>query len=203
MGHTSCITRTKIIYCPAPTAHLAGVTVSMRVMSAGDGYRYLLASVAAGDGHRSMTTPLIRYYTEKGTPPGHWLGTGIAGLGHRELTNDGTVSEEQLRRLLGRGHDPITDAPLGLPYYRRTTVENRMAARVGNLDSNLAPAERAAAVVRIEAEERKRGSRRVVAGYDYTFSVPKSVSALWAVANPVTQARIVLPTMRRSRTWSR
>jgi hypothetical protein len=26
----------------------------MRVMSAGDGYRYLLASVAVGDGHRSL-----------------------------------------------------------------------------------------------------------------------------------------------------
>jgi len=31
----------------------------MRVMSAGDGYRYLLQSVAAGDGHRSLTTPLL------------------------------------------------------------------------------------------------------------------------------------------------
>ena len=51
-----------------PPAHLTGVTVSMRVMSAGDGYKYLLQSVAAGDGHRSLTTPLIDYYTEKGTP---------------------------------------------------------------------------------------------------------------------------------------
>jgi len=39
---------------PARGSHLAGVTVSMRVMSAGDGYRYLLASVAVGDGHRSL-----------------------------------------------------------------------------------------------------------------------------------------------------
>jgi hypothetical protein len=36
----------------------------MRVMSAGEGYRYLLASVAAGDGDRSMRTPLARYYAE-------------------------------------------------------------------------------------------------------------------------------------------
>jgi hypothetical protein len=55
-----------------PPAHLAGVTVSMRVMSAGDGYEYLLQSVAAGDGHRSLTMPLIAYYAEKGTQPGHW-----------------------------------------------------------------------------------------------------------------------------------
>ncbi|MGH9006163.1 MAG: MobF family relaxase [Acidimicrobiales bacterium] len=30
-----------------------------------------------------------------------------------------------------------------------------------------------------------------MAGYDYTFSVPKSVSALWAVADPAAQAAIV------------
>lgn len=172
-------------------AHLAGVTVSMRVMSAGDGYRYLLASVAAGDGHRSMTTPLIRYYTEKGTPPGYWLGAGIAGLGHGELATGGTVNEEQLRRLLGQGRDPITDTPLGLPYYRRTSAEKRIAAEVDHLDPNLTPAGRAATVERIEAAEHERVSRRVVAAYDYTFSVPKSVSALWAVAEPPTQARIV------------
>lgn len=46
------------------------MTVSMRVMSAGDGYKYLLKSVAAGDGNRSLSTPLTRYYTEAGTPWG-------------------------------------------------------------------------------------------------------------------------------------
>lgn len=34
----------------------------MRVMSAGDGYKYLLRTVAAGDGKRSPSTPLTRYY---------------------------------------------------------------------------------------------------------------------------------------------
>jgi hypothetical protein len=33
------------------------MTVSMRVMSAGDGYKYLLKSVAAGDGDRELATP--------------------------------------------------------------------------------------------------------------------------------------------------
>ena len=46
------------------------MTVSMRVMSAGDGYKYLLRTVAAGDGDRSLSTPLTRYYAEAGTPPG-------------------------------------------------------------------------------------------------------------------------------------
>lgn len=53
------------------------MTVSMRVMSAGDGYKYLLRTVAAGDGDRSLSTPLTRYYAEAGTPPGRWLGSGV------------------------------------------------------------------------------------------------------------------------------
>lgn len=178
---------------PVSPAHLAGVTVSMRIMSAGDGYRYLLASVAAGDGHRSLTAPLIDYYTQTGTPPGYWLGAGIAGLGdgERQVDAGATVSEQHLRRLLGQGRDPITGAPLGLPYYHRPTVKERVAARIDQLDADLRPTDRTAAVAQIETEERERGTRRVVAGYDYTFSVPKSVSALWAVADAGTQARIV------------
>src|ERR1019366_2450253 len=135
------------------------------------------ASVAAGDGHRSLTTPLTDYYTQTGTPPGYWLGTGGARLG------DGGRQVD--------GRDPITGAPLGLPYYHRPTVKERVAARIDQLDQDLRPADRAAAVAQIETEERERGTRRVVAGYDYTFSVPKSVSALWAVADAGTQARIV------------
>ncbi|WP_448074217.1 hypothetical protein [Georgenia yuyongxinii] len=44
------------------------MTVSMRVMSAGDGYAYLLRSVVTGDGRASQTSALTRYYTEAGTP---------------------------------------------------------------------------------------------------------------------------------------
>ncbi|MDA8298183.1 MAG: relaxase domain-containing protein [Actinomycetota bacterium] len=162
-------------------------------MSAGDGYKYLLQSVAAGDGHRPLTTPLVAYYAEKGTPPGYWLGTGVHGLGStdRRIEPGGIVTEDHLRRLLGQGRDPVTGDPLGLPYFRHKTVEERIAARVEHLDSELTVDEHAAAVERIEGEERKRGTRRTVAGYDYTFSVPKSVSALWAVADPAVQAAIV------------
>ncbi len=46
----------------------------MRVMSTstGDGYKYLLRTVASGDGDRDLSTPLPRYYAEEGipTPPG-------------------------------------------------------------------------------------------------------------------------------------
>ena len=42
------------------------MTVSMRLMSAGDGYKYLLRTVAAGDGDRDLSTPLTRYYGADG-----------------------------------------------------------------------------------------------------------------------------------------
>jgi conjugative relaxase-like TrwC/TraI family protein len=141
------------------------VTVSMRVLSAGDGYRYLLKSVAAGDGNRSLTEPLTRYYTEKGTPPGYWLGSGVSSLGGGRLPMGGVVSEDQIRLLLGLGADPINGEPLGRPYpvYRRSTGPEGQAAKP---------------------------RRRAVAGFDFTFSVPKSVSVLWAVADAKTQALI-------------
>lgn len=109
---------------------MTGVTVSMRVMSAGNGYQYLLQPVAAGDGHRPLTTPLIDYYAEKGTPPGNWLGTGVHGLGtnDRRIEPGGTVTEDHLRRLLGQGRDPVTGDPIGLPYFRHKVVEERIVA---------------------------------------------------------------------------
>ena len=43
--------------------------------------------------------------------------------------------------------------------------------------------ERAQALAEIERDETQRGTRRAVAGFDYTFSVPKSVSVLWGVTD--------------------
>lgn len=111
------------------------MTVSMRVMSAGDCYKYLLRSVAAGDGDRSLSTPLTRYYAEAGTPPGRWLGADVAALGGGRVGAGDQVSEAQLQLLVGMGRDPI-------------------------------------------------------AGFDFTFSIPKSASVLWAVADVGTQTLI-------------
>jgi len=44
------------------TREVEAVTVSMRVMSAGDGYRYLLRTVVIGDADHRLSTPLTRYY---------------------------------------------------------------------------------------------------------------------------------------------
>ena len=92
------------------------MTVSMRVMSAGDGYKYLLKTVAAADGNRPLSTPLTRYYMEEGTPPGRWLGAGVADLGKGEIQVGDRVSEDQLQLLMGTGCDPITGDKLGLGF---------------------------------------------------------------------------------------
>lgn len=73
----------------------------MRVMSAGDGYKYLLRTIAAADGDRALSTPLTRYYAEAGTPPGQWLGSGVAALGKGQLAVGDRVSEAQLQLLMG------------------------------------------------------------------------------------------------------
>lgn len=162
----------------------------MRVMSAGDGYKYLLKSVAAGDGNRDLSTPLTRYYAEAGSPPGFWLGSGVASLGDGQLVPGDTVSEAQLQLLLGMGRDPITGAPLGRAYPVYKTTSERIADRVRDLDPGQSKDARASAVTDIETEEAGTPRRRAVAGYDYTFSVPKSVSVLWGVADAGVQSVI-------------
>lgn len=178
----------------AVSAHLtveeAAVTVSMRVMSAGDGYKYLLRTVAAADGDRALSTPLTRYYAEAGNPPGRWFGSGVTALGRGELHQGAEVSEAQLQLLIGMGRDPITGEPLGRAYPEYRSASERVADRVRDLDPGLGPVERGSAVAAIEAEEAARGTRRAVAGFDYTFSIPKSASVLWAVADAGTQALI-------------
>ena len=167
------------------------MVMSIRVMSAGRGFEYLLKSVAAGDGERDLGTPLTRYYTAEGTPPGTWLGSGLAGFGGDaagRLRDGGKVIEEQLERLLGSGVDPATGAKLGAAYPVLQPPAQRIVARIARLDTSLDDATRAQQVARIEQEERARTSRTPVAGFDLTFSPPKSFSSLWGVADAGTQA---------------
>lgn len=166
------------------------MTVSMRVMLAGDGYKYLLKTIAAADGDRSLSTPLTRYYAEASTPPGRWLGVGITALDNGELSIGDRVSEAQLQLLIGMGRDPITGNPLGLafPVYKSQT--GRIDARIAAVDLALSPEAKGEVVAQIVAEETAWGSRRAVAGFDFTFSIPKSASVLWAVADAGVQALI-------------
>ena len=81
------------------------MVMTIRVMSSGRGYEYLLKSVAAGDGDRDVGTPLTRYYTESGCPPGTWRGTGLASLATRQglaLAEGDTVTENSWPGCLAR-----------------------------------------------------------------------------------------------------
>ncbi|WAX55112.1 relaxase domain-containing protein [Jatrophihabitans cynanchi] len=126
------------------------MTISIRPMKLGTGYAYLIESVARGDGAADRSSPLTRYYAETGTPPGRFLGAGLAGVNDGEGVAEGTVcSEEMLFNLLGLCADPVTGRPIG-----------------------------------------RRPGANTVAGFDLTFSVPKSISTAWALADAGTQSVI-------------
>ena len=105
------------------------MTVPMRLMSAGNGYRYFLESVVAGDGDRSVSTPLTRYYTEAGCPPSWWTGAGVKSLGGVIAEGD-EVKEAQLQPLIGMGRHPVTGDPLGRPYRQFASQSERSDRRV-------------------------------------------------------------------------
>ena len=160
---------------------------------------YLVGHVAAGDGRGpSAGSPMTRYYAAEGYPPGTWLGTGLTGLGAAERAGT-EVTEKQLRALFEDARSPFDGAPLGRPPVKYPTRQERIDAadrRAAGVDDRARPGP--AAVERITAEEQDTKTRTAVAGFDLTFSVPKSVSALWAVArSPVAGAAVPARTGRR------
>ena len=56
------------------------VAMSRRRMTLGAGFRDLTSSVARADREGPTADPLKAYYTQEGTPPGRFLGSGLAGL---------------------------------------------------------------------------------------------------------------------------
>jgi conjugative relaxase-like TrwC/TraI family protein len=163
-------------------------------MSLGSGYRYLIESVAVGDGGGNHRSGLTRYYSESGTPPGLFLGAGLAGLdGGRGVDAGSQVSEEHLFRMLGLCADPISAEPLGrTPNRAQPSLQRRIAERVSAVPETVTNPERAELVAGIEAEEKANShtSRPPVAGFDLTFSPSKSLAAAWAVADEETKAVI-------------
>ena len=57
-----------------------------------------------------MSTPLTRYYSEVGTPPGRWLGSGVEAFGAGQIRPGMQVTEEQLALLVGMGRDPSPES---------------------------------------------------------------------------------------------
>ncbi|MFE5291844.1 MobF family relaxase [Isoptericola sp. NPDC056618] len=161
------------------------------MISAGQGYAYLLRSVVTGDGNEPRASAFTRYFTEAGTPPGVWMGRGVGHLGDGALQPGMTVTPAQLQAMLGHGVDPVTGEPLGRQFREYPTAKDRAARRVRDVDRSLPAAEFDAEVARIQAREAARGSQTSTAGFDLTFSVPKSVSVLWGLADATTQELIV------------
>jgi conjugative relaxase-like TrwC/TraI family protein len=156
-----------------------------------DAWRYLMESVTDGQGDLREADAITRYYLDAGTPPGRWLGTGLGGLDRgRGLAPGSQVSGGQMERLFGQGRDPVTGEKLGRGFRKIPSYSDRVAARVRALPPGLTNREREDAVERIRETERTRKVGRAVAGFDYTFNPPKSVSALWAVADQGTREQI-------------
>ncbi len=88
--------------------------ISMRRIALGAGFRYLMESVALGDGAPERSNGLTRYYASSGTPPGVFIGSGLPDLaGGAGVDKGSVVTEEHLANMLGCCCDPVTGAPLG------------------------------------------------------------------------------------------
>ncbi|MGE3796040.1 MAG: MobF family relaxase [Dehalococcoidia bacterium] len=160
----------------------------MARMSAGAGYQYLLRHTACGDVQRDASTPLTAYYTASGYPPGTWYGAGLTGLG---IASGAAVTEEGMARLYGQGHHPTSGTPLGRPYLAFRSQAQRITDSVAALPESMTDSAQAAAVEAITRLEAARRPRVAVAGFDLTFTAPKSASVLWALADPDVQALVV------------
>ena len=79
--------------------------ISLKKVSAGSGYDYLIRQVAAQD--NAIGTGLAAYYEQKGESPGVWMGSGLAGLDG--IKADDPVTEAQMKALFGRGLHPLAD----------------------------------------------------------------------------------------------
>jgi conjugative relaxase-like TrwC/TraI family protein len=168
--------------------------ISIRRMSLGSGFRYLMESVAVGDGAPVGADGLMRYYSDSGTPPGVFLGAGLAGLNDGRGVEEGAaVSEEHLFQMLGMCADPVTGKSLGrAPNRGVQSLARRIRDRVAAIPPEATGADRSALIEKIEADEQARSGRLrpPVAGFDLTFSVSKSISSAWGLADPTTKAVI-------------
>ncbi len=79
--------------------------ISLKKVTAGSGYDYLIRQVAAQD--VTIGTGLAAYYEQKGETPGVWMGSGLTGL--EGITAGDPVTEAQMKALFGNGLHPLTD----------------------------------------------------------------------------------------------
>ncbi|PRB43029.1 conjugal transfer protein [Arthrobacter sp. MYb23] len=110
----------------------------------------------------SPTPPdTISYYMKTGTPQGRWLGNGLQGIA-REAGDK--VTESDARSIFQDATHPDSNEPLGRAHGQLP---------IGQEASN------------------HNAAKHAVAGFDLTFSVPKSVSTLWALSPRPVQEQIL------------
>jgi hypothetical protein len=84
--------------------------MSLHKLTAGSGYDYLTRQVAALDATDKGHTGLASYYTERGEPPGVWVGSGMEGIDGLDVGDP--VTAEQMRALFGCGLHPLAELRL-------------------------------------------------------------------------------------------
>ncbi|WP_331734170.1 relaxase domain-containing protein (plasmid) [Streptomyces sp. NBC_01220] len=136
------------------------MTVDIRVVRAGQMYRYYLRETVVGDGRRPARTPLRAAQEQAGVPVGRWMGRGLAALG---LVPGEEVTEAQLRNLFGeRGRHPYADR----------IEADRLAA-----GDSPKQAFKAGAL----------GRRVMVTGVDFVFRPQPTIYLLWALGDEETR----------------
>jgi conjugative relaxase-like TrwC/TraI family protein len=152
--------------------------------------------------HRVRGRPTVGRHPAHRVLHREWLSAGtVGGLGARR-PGRGPRRAGRRRAHRGAGTSPAADEARGKQrprVGRRVELPGkRLARRRGpdgppvraRLAADLPSSERADAVAGIVAEERRRRMPSAVAGFDLTFTMPKSASVLWALADPDLQARI-------------
>ncbi|MFD8263856.1 relaxase domain-containing protein [Streptomyces griseoluteus] len=136
------------------------MTVDIRVIRAGQMYRYYLRETVVGDGRRPARTPLRAAQEQAGVPVGRWMGRGLAVLG---LASGEEVTEAQLRNLFGeRGRHPYADR---IEAERLTAGDSpKKAFKAGAL-----------------------GRQVTVTGVDFVFRPQSTVYLLWAFGDKETR----------------
>jgi hypothetical protein len=119
------------------------------------------------------------------------MGGGLPDLGGGLIVEGGLVTEAQLQLLIGLGRDPVRGELLGRAYTAHRTAPERASTERKADGLEYGPTVRAAGAAVSADDESAAKRRRAVAGYDFTFSMPKSASILWGVGDAATQERIV------------
>jgi len=185
------------------------MVMTLRKITAGDGYLYLIRQVAHGDAEPVKNQDATAYYAASGNPPGKWTGRGAHLLG----LDGEQVTEDQMRALLGYGQHPDADviiaayiaghtragmtpqqisqvkdqaiaaARLGRPfpaYEPLDPYDHRVGRRLAVISKETGRDPTDAEIKKIRAGEARR-QRAAVAGFDLVFSPVKSAALLWAI----------------------